>query len=305
MLSIADGRFYLPSRNRPKSLARFFKAWNEMGATCPGAIVLNVDDWNANIAAYESLELPRGWEFAFAEADSLCDALRFCWPSMKEQAWVAMVDDDYIPETPGFDLRMVEALNGHNFISTNDCWQAKPDIRAGRMCGAWAFSGDLLRAVGYFIPEGLRKSYGDDVWETIGRATGTWTVRMDIIARHLHHMNGKADVDETSAQVGKHWIHDTQVFRRWKVGSAHWAGRATPNGGRNTRALVASLCRVCWKGSVFGQRQMAAKHRKSVWALDTRGRYVKMDRRTSLVRLRAHCKWEMSDMELGTWDFKG
>ena len=39
---------------------------------------------------------------------------------------------------------------------------------------------------------------------------------------------------------------------------------------------------------------MAAKHRKPAWALDMGGRYGKMDGRTSLDRLQAHYKWEMS-----------
>lgn len=220
MFYINDGRFYLPSRNRPKSLARFFEAYHATGAIAPGAVVINMDDWLVNQSVYANLYLPANWEIALAEADSMCGAMRFCWPSMKELAWVGWVDDDYLPETPGWDVKMVGALNGHNFVSTNDCWQAKSDVHVGRMCGAWAFSGDLLRTVGYLVPDGFKKSYVDDVWETIGKATGTWTPRMDILIRHLHPMKTGGDDDETNAQVGKHWISDTQTFRRWKVGSA-------------------------------------------------------------------------------------
>jgi hypothetical protein len=113
-------------------------------------------------------------------------------------------------------MKMIEGLRGHNFVSTNDCWKSRADVAVGRMCGAWAFSGDLLRAVGYLVPPGLKKSYVDDVWEIIGRATGTWETRMDIVVRHLHPETGLAPVDDTNAQVDKHWRNDTKAIKRWK-----------------------------------------------------------------------------------------
>jgi hypothetical protein len=259
MMTMNNGRFYLPSRNRPKSLERFFQSYRETGAVCPGWVVLNADDWEANRAAYEALALPAGWSFSLAggelpamakvpaapiwgavkamlpglsqkesavtpqPVDSMCGAMRVMWPTMKELDWVGWADDDYFPETPGWDVKMVEALRGYNFVSTNDCWKARADVKMGRMCGAWAFSGDLLRAVGYLVPAGLKKSYVDDVWETIGRATGTWETRMDVVVRHLHPETGLAAADDTNNQVVKNWPNDTKAFTRWKKTEA---GRA-------------------------------------------------------------------------------
>ena len=226
MMPMKNGRFYLPSRNRPKSLERFFQAYRDTGAVCPGWVVLNADDWENNRGVYEAIALPAGWSYSIAKQeaatvtqspersawrsivelfprlspktqseatpepiDSMCSAMRSMWPSMTDLDWVGWADDDYLPETPGWDVKMIEGLRGYNFVSTNDCWKARGD-KLGRMCGAWAFSGDLLRAVGYLVPPGLKKSYVDDVWETIGRATDTWATRMDIVVRHLHPETG-------------------------------------------------------------------------------------------------------------------
>ena len=257
-MNITDnGRFYLPSRNRPKSLERFFQAYRDTGAVCPGWVVLNADDWEANRAAYEAIALPNGWGFTLAHGelpsmarpqespirraikavfssqsaqngsdaapqpvDSMCGAMRFMWPTMKDLDWVGWADDDYLPETPGWDVKMVESMRGYNFVSTNDCWKARADVAVGRMCGAWAFSGGLLRAVGYLVPPGLKKSYVDDVWETIGRATGTWATRMDVVVRHLHPETGLAPADETNNQVGKNWHNDTRAYKHWKMTEA-------------------------------------------------------------------------------------
>jgi hypothetical protein len=60
MMTMQNGRFYLPSRNRPKSLERFFQAYRDTGATCLGWVVLNADDWEKNRVAYEALRLPTG-----------------------------------------------------------------------------------------------------------------------------------------------------------------------------------------------------------------------------------------------------
>ena len=259
MMSLNNGRFYLPSRNRPKSLERFFQAYRDTGAICPGWIVLNRDDWEKNRSLYESIALPPQWSYSIATQDSstaatkplptvwrkllnfisgqspggqlaatpepidsMCSAMRYMWPTMSNLDWVGWADDDYLPETPGWDIKMVEALRGYNFVSTNDCWKARSD-ELGRMCGAWAFSGKLLRTVGYLVPPGLKKSYVDDVWETIGRETGTWETRMDIIVRHLHPETGQAVADETNSQVVKHWHNDKKAFSRWKKSEAHSA----------------------------------------------------------------------------------
>jgi len=39
----------------------------------------------------------------------------------------------------------------------------------------------LLRALGYWVPEGFEQLYIDDVWEAIGRSLGNWRTLMDVI----------------------------------------------------------------------------------------------------------------------------
>lgn len=222
-MNIDKGLFFMPTRNRPASLSRFFDAYRATGATVAGRIVLNLDDWQANGPAYIAVNIPANWAFVPVQADSMCDAMRRMWPLMKELEWVGWIDDDMLPETPGWDKLMVEALTGTNFVSTNDCWQARAEPEEGRMCGAWAFSGELLRAVGYLVPQHLAKSYVDDVWEMIGRQARCWTPRMDITTRHLHPTAGLANPDDTTDQVNKHWDNDTAAALNWRRDQAPFA----------------------------------------------------------------------------------
>ena len=125
--------------------------------------------------------------------------------------WVMWVTDDSVPETPDWDRKVLARLDGGNVVSTNDGWQAPK-----RMTGAVAWSGDLLRTVGYIWPPGCKHHYCDDLWEELGRETGTWLCDMNIMVRH-DHASLSGIKDPTASKADSFFAEDTRTWHMWKM----------------------------------------------------------------------------------------
>ncbi len=188
----------LPSRRRIANLQRFFAAYNTTGGTTPGMVIVDHQDWADNNEAYLQIEetLPVNWHFAQTAGETQGDKLRELWPVLEGCAWLGLIGDDCVPETPGWDQLLVHELDCWNLVSCNDGWQAPK-----RLGNCWIMSGPLVRAVGYIFPPGMHHLYVDNVWETIGNEAKCWSCRMDVMVRHLHVLKGEAEADETHDKV--------------------------------------------------------------------------------------------------------
>jgi hypothetical protein len=169
----------LPSLNRAANLRRFLDAFRATGGSTPGAIIADHADFAANRAAYESLDLPRGWFIWQTAGVTPGDKLREIWDRLAPCTWLGLIGDDCVPETAEWDKHLITSLDGTNFVSCDDARLAPHKVG-----NCWAISGGLVRTVGYIFPPGLQHLFVDDVWETLGRATGCWRVRMDVRVRH-------------------------------------------------------------------------------------------------------------------------
>jgi hypothetical protein len=192
-------------------------------------VLVDMADYSDNCAAYDALELPPGWFIHFTHGETQGEKIAEIWDQVVDCAWLGLIGDDCVPETEGWDKRLVDRLDGSNFVSCNDGWQA-PE----RAANCWVISGPLVRAVGYIFPPGLHHLYVDDVWETIGREAGCWTLAMDVMVRHRHVLKGDAPVDETHEKVygegyphnhtaGGWWASDGAAFKEWLEDERHIA----------------------------------------------------------------------------------
>lgn len=210
----ALGLWLLPTRGRASGkLPRFLDAAKATGLSTPGAILVDRDDYAENHEAYDQLDLPRGWIVAVVKGGKgaaaatregvadLCDGL----------AWVGWLSDDLIPRTQGWDVKAIEALNGMNFVSTND-----GKFAPNKANGATVWSGDLIRAAGYLYLPDLDHFYVDNVWEEIGRATGCWTVLMDVLVEHAH-ASWTGEHDAITDRTLATWDADERTFARWQA----------------------------------------------------------------------------------------
>ena len=212
----------LPSLDRPASLARFFEAYRRTGGSTPGLVLIDVADFSARASEYKALDLPEGWEIRQTQGRTQGDKIRWAQalPEIAGADWIGYLGDDCVPETTEWDRLMLAALDGANMVSCNDGWQAPK-----RIGNCAVVSGDLVRAVGWFWPPELSHLYIDDIWETLGRAAGAWTVLMDVMVRHVHVLKGEAPRDATHDAAygeftdrrearGGFW-QDKQIFARW------------------------------------------------------------------------------------------
>jgi hypothetical protein len=211
------GIWLLPTRGRIANLRRFLSAAREMGFSTAGWVLVNAEELEADRFNYEkALALaPPGWSLKPVTAACYGDALRFVWPEVKDMDWIGLVSDDLVPSTGNWDSALQKHVQGWNVVSSNDGWQSQTgNIAQDRLHGAIVWSGPLARAVGWIFPDGLTHIFHDDTWEAMGRETGCWQVRPDIMCKHLHEsLEGK--VGPGTDPNSDLWKHDQAWFENW------------------------------------------------------------------------------------------
>lgn len=218
----------LPSRRRPSSLTRFFTAYRETGGSTPGMVLIDADDYESNSEAYAAVlaNLPAGWHLRTTKGVTQGDKVREVWSEVRDCAWIGLLGDDCVPETPRWDQRLVANLDRCLIASCDDGWQAP-----NRVANCWVISGELVRTIGYLFPPGLHHLFIDDIWETIGRDGLCWRCDMSVKVAHRNVLRGDAPADDTHrAAYGNgfvdgagpdrengSWANDEAVFARWKA----------------------------------------------------------------------------------------
>ena len=175
----------------------------------PGLVLLDEDD--PEYPKYQAVELPRDWRSVTVPAGprGAGRACRWAWDFYKDADWVGNLADDLVPVTEKWDATLVSRLNGANLIGADDERDAPHHLR-----GCVIFSGDLFRAWGWIYPNGFNHLCVDDVWETIGEATGCWDVAMDVLVKHVH---GGIHSDDTYRAVNSTgaWGRDLEFYESW------------------------------------------------------------------------------------------
>jgi len=192
----AKSMWFLVTHKRPDRCLDTLKACLATGVTTPGVVVVNGGDQPAE---YDEClnHLPKGWKMIRLPSDmTMGEAVRWCYNEFPGLPWYGQICDDNIPVTPRWDEALVQAAGADGIASCNDGWQAP-----NRMHSATVWGGDLLRKIGYWFPEGFKHMYIDDVWETLGRASGKWRCLMAYLVRHDHHgVTGKKDATYEKAE---------------------------------------------------------------------------------------------------------
>lgn len=214
-----QGYWLLPTRGRLDNVRRFFAAAKATGISTPGFLLVDEDelfvgDIRQVNPDYAALDLPEGWQIMpiFSKQRGACGAMREAALRCGSADWIGMLADDLIPETPEWDRILLDEIKGWNFVSSNDGWQAP-----NRCNGAIVFSKPLLDAWGWLAPPDFWHLYVDDVWETIGRSTGCWQVKMDVMVRHFAAARDKS-TDQTYSIVNSpdFYEHDERCYKKWQ-----------------------------------------------------------------------------------------
>lgn len=199
--------FFLPTWRRPERCQKTLDACIATNVKSPGIVIVQGDQ-----EGYENLRLPDGWtRVSLAENLGCLGALRWAFKEFPDLDWYGFLTDDQIPTTEGWDTAIVEMAGNHKIASTHDGWQAPK-----RMHGATVWGGDLLRAAGFWVPDGFFHWYGlDDVWETIGRDMTIWATISEHVVQHCHHGNHRAKRDHVYELADSKQAEDAARWQEW------------------------------------------------------------------------------------------
>jgi len=209
--AIGRGLWILPTHQRPERCQATLDACAATGMTTPGLVIINGDG-----KGYENLKLPPGWMKETAGRDErLNEVYRRIYAGNPDLDWYGFIADDILPRTEGWDVKLIRAAGKDRIASANDLWQAP-----NRMHGAVVYGGNVLRKVGYWMPEGIVHMFGDDLWEHLGRQAGIWDCLLDVVTEHVHWMNGKAPKDESYSRSHALLESDQKRFQFWMQNEA-------------------------------------------------------------------------------------
>lgn len=188
----------VPTRRRLSKLRNFCESALNAETSTPAMLIVDHSDWLDNHKAYEKIDMPDMWDFVHTDAIGMGPKVREVWPLLAEDCfWVGILNDDHFIVTKHWDTKLVNQINGKNFITTNDRWNAPK-----RAAGATIFSMPLMEAFGFpMFPPQIDHLGIDDVFETIGRNTGCWEVDMSVIVEHHHAFKNPDTIDDTHKLV--------------------------------------------------------------------------------------------------------
>lgn len=186
----------LISYNRPLMAQRFMEAAVAMGMTTPGVLFVQGD------AKGYDFPLPKGWRRAISKDNiGLIRGLNTCFVQMRDEKWYGLLADDLVPETDGWDQKLLDQLHPMGIVSCND---ANRPFVGGRMCGSTILDGDLVRTAGFVGPPCCWHSYTDDWWEMVGKTFPCWNRVETVVVRHDTPVFGDRPTDAThDAAYGK------------------------------------------------------------------------------------------------------
>ena len=205
----------LPTRGRPRNLARLIEAW--AGAATP--VWLRLDDNDPALVDYLLLRLPVGWEREIGHRLSLGALYNGFRSQRPALPWYGALADDVVPVTPGWDRALIEAAGADGMAVPSG-----GETTGG--CPHFVLGGDLVRSVGWLALPGLERLYIDTVWERIAEARAVLRRCPDVRLEHRHFSNRLSLFDPTYRKPSRE--ADRAIYEAWKKEGAAGAAPVGP-----------------------------------------------------------------------------
>jgi hypothetical protein len=196
-------------------------ACTEMGMTHRGVLWADGDD-------YTNVRLPKNWHLIQRDENlgigPVMNALFKRFRGASHYGWLA---DDTLPRTPHFDRLLVEAAGDYGLAYAHDGgYRSNADydgaIRNGyELTAGLVWSGELLRAAGWWALPGLRQAYVDVVWCELIVPLGLSRYTPEVIVEHMQWRNGKRQKDAWDEMAdgpsSTIVMADRVVYDQWKT----------------------------------------------------------------------------------------
>lgn len=216
-MQTGDIIWLVPSRRRPQSLEKCFKAYRDTNTTSSGFVIIDKVDYSDNKFEYDKLRFPLGWNLEISNGETMGDKVREIFDVYKEYyKAIGLMGDDNIPVTDRWDAKIAESLEDYLMVSTDDGWYAKSDeFNDRKIAGGAVWRSDLLIEIGYLYPPGLQHCFIDDLWEDLGKETKCWHTRMDVLVRHDHIVKLNQEPDSTNRKQMEFKLGDEAIYKEW------------------------------------------------------------------------------------------
>ena len=197
---------------RPAQCGRVIRSMMGCGLSTPGRLIVN---GTADEAAYRAITLPDAWEIeVLPENIGVCGAMAKMFRDYPTEDHYSLVCDDEFVETPGFDVRLIQAASRWGISHGND--RENTDGPDEWLHTYATYGGELVRAVGWWPLPGLWHCFFDNTWQVIAKEFGLRRYCRDVLTTHINTWHGTAPNDATYTAGRLQSDRDKARFEQWK-----------------------------------------------------------------------------------------
>ena len=202
----------VPTRGRPQNMARLSEALKK---TCTSDYHLYVrmdDDDTAKYPTIENGTYITGPRVFFAGSVNELAALA----SVDGFTHVAILGDDVLPETIGWDDKMMSAVPDLGVAYGSDGLE---ELHGEDLPTHVVVPIEMYNRLGWIALPALRHLFCDNVWRELGKATN-FVYLPDVKLTHLHRWNKSAPDDKTYQEANDKIKRqkDKEAFELWRNG---------------------------------------------------------------------------------------
>lgn len=201
-----------PTRERPDEARRLY---DNVLSTAHGrtGVVFGVDDDDRSYDGITDLPIVRGPRKGLA---AWTNELAFRFGTGRYRG-LASFGDDHVPLTPGWDLRLLAALDviGGGIAYGDDLAMRQ------RLPTAPVISSEIVAGLGWMCEPAIRHQFTDNVWLLLGQAARCLVYVPQVVIEHRHWSAGKAPSDDVYRHGFSSWAADETAFNDWRVTASH------------------------------------------------------------------------------------
>lgn len=209
-----------PSLNRSEKITAFLDSFTKTKS--PGTdLILGLDQNDPEFNKYHDLSNTYDFAIGLFAGENITKILNaIALDGNNNYDYYMPCNDDFVFQTPGWDRLLIEEIENSKFKKGiaygNDLFQ-------GENCPSTSvISGEIVRGLGWLQMPSLTHLYGDRIWQTLGRQTGSLYYRSDIIIEHQHFLTNKSQSDKISEKTNSDQMYtkDGEEYTKWLVNHA-------------------------------------------------------------------------------------
>lgn len=198
------------THHRPEAFARMIKSYAATVKSKDAKFVCYVADCDPYLEQYKSIKMPKNATMEIGPAKTMVQVLNyFSCEKYLDFQYYSEVNDDHVYVTPGWDLKMMAAVD-HKYNGFSVAYGQTQNMPTATMHGA-----RFIRHFGYFFPPEYSHTFVDDWLCNVGFPTNVLTYVEDVLVDHVHWVFAKAHRDEVGVEVENNFHIGKKVFKDW------------------------------------------------------------------------------------------